>query len=154
MTAKLAAALVATEQTTAALLDRALVSLRAAATAPLPTPAVLVVDDDPEYLEAAMEILGTLRVEVVGFTDPSEALAALRRRLFAVALIDLHLGPRAMTGIELANALDRRTRLILVTGTVPAELPALAIRARADAYFTKPPDTDALLACVRRLLAC
>lgn len=139
---------------------RALEDLSAEITRVLaPPPArVLLVEDDEDAGAQLRDALSSALAEA-GVTvhlrlvrDASAALAAARREEWAAAVLDLHLGDAAITGLTILRALPPWTPVVLVSGTVPEQLPALADRTRAAAAFAKPVDVRALAAALAALL--
>lgn len=118
-------------------------------------PAVLYVDDDYQtasiYGAALREALPGCTVAVVANAD--EAIRAARSTAWSVAVLDLHLGHPRLSGLDVLAELPTSTRVVLVTGYLRAELPALAQRAEVDEHLAKPFTADALARVIRRLLA-
>src|SRR5262245_40997803 len=69
----------------------------AVAVAPV-RPQLLIVDDEKRHVEALCRTLEPEGYDTVGFTSPTDALAALRARTFDVLLTDLMMPE--MDGIE------------------------------------------------------
>ena len=143
------------DQQIAALLDpkrpRALRSERIVRRAP--TADVLLVEDDI----FAPDMVGLLRDQLPGVTvrlaqRADDALDLATRGVWRVAVLDLHLGHARITGLDVLAALSSETRVVLVTGVAPTELPQIAREARVDAHMTKPFAPDALARVVADLL--
>ena len=69
---------------------------------------VIILDDDPASLLLFAKVLQTINaedLEVHGFGGPEEALAFTAHERPALALVDQHLGPGQMTGLEFIRRL-------------------------------------------------
>jgi two-component system, chemotaxis family, sensor kinase CheA len=124
---------------------------------------ILLVDDDPDFVEIARSILEAGGFRVSACDDPREALTRLRAEPHDLIISDL-----MMQELDSGFSLIRQIRadaslaglpVVLVTAIscevglsfTPqsrAELEALG----ADAFFDKPVDPGALLSTARRLL--
>ncbi len=71
--------------------------------APVPDPAILVVDDREENLFAMKKLLGKLDVQIVTATSGAEALGLSLRQRFALILLDVQMP--SMNGFEVAEYL-------------------------------------------------
>jgi len=81
---------------------------------------ILVVEDEPFALEALCELLGAAGFSVVGVSNSSKALEALRRNSFEVLLSDILLADES--GADLARAareLNPSLKVVLMSGYVP-----------------------------------
>lgn len=133
-------------------------SAQIAATLAPAAPRVLLVEDDPDVGELLAESLRSafagcgrpLYLRLVA--DAVDACEAARRESWAAAVVDLPLGHARLSGLDVVAALSSWTPVVLVSGTVPEALPALAGRVRASAHFEKPVDLARLAACVGDLL--
>ena len=99
----------------------------------------LAVDDEPLMLAELTELLQDLRpgAEVLGFTKPRTALAAMEGQTADVAFLDIQMG--GMSGLELAEHLKRRQpdlHIIFVTGY--QKYAVQAFRLHATGYLLKP----------------
>lgn len=117
-------------------------------------PVVLLVDDESHILTALQRTLRKEPYEVVATTSPSEALALLASREFAVLVSDQKMP--GGSGIELLREVARRyprTKRVLLTGW-PEEVPAREREAaQLDAIVLKPWDDEQLKATLRRCVA-
>jgi phosphoserine phosphatase RsbU/P len=101
---------------------------------------VLVVDDDQAMLRTVERILSP-RHEVKGFSSGEEAIEAVKREPFDVAIVDVRMP--GLDGFEVTRAiraLRPRTEVVLVTGSV-TDLDDKLVRAieeRAFYFITKP----------------
>jgi two-component system chemotaxis response regulator CheY len=108
-------------------------------------PLVLVVDDDPDILDAICDILEVERYRVARARNGVEALERVAEERPAIILLDLMMP--VMDGVTFAHALRQRP----VGGNVPILVisadgnPARAASVGARGYLAKPFDIDALL---------
>ena len=101
---------------------------------------VLVVDDDPAMLRTVERILSP-RHEVLGCSSGEEAIQAIKRAPYDVAIVDVRMP--GLDGFEVTRAirsLRPRTEVVLVTGSVTDLDDKLvkAIEERAFYFITKP----------------
>jgi CheY-like chemotaxis protein len=118
---------------------------RGSSPAPKETRRVLVVDDDPTFLEAMVDTVNALGYRVEGASDCDAALAALQREPASLVLADVSM-PR-MNGFDLLKALKRQypqLPVVMMTGHNLTEPAAETIKQSADAYLTKPFHQDAV----------
>ncbi len=111
-------------------------------------PLVLVVDDDPDILEAICDILGTESYRVARARNGLEALERVAAERPDVILLDLMMP--VMDGVAFAHALHQRPAVSDVPILVISAdgNPARAASVNARAYLAKPFDIDALLSHV------
>jgi CheY-like chemotaxis protein len=111
-------------------------------------PLVLVVDDDPDILEAICDILGTGSYRVARARNGLEALERVDAERPDIILLDLMMP--VMDGVTFAQALRQRPSVsdvpILVISADGNPQRAASVNARG--YLAKPFDIDALLAHV------
>ncbi|MEZ4410654.1 MAG: response regulator [Polyangiales bacterium] len=122
----------------------------------LPSPEVLVVEDDPDM----NEMLGAY-VQLAGFEyrpalDGSSALAAMKDRLPALVLLDLMLPD--IDGLEVcqrmrADEATRETPVVILSARDEPEARRRAALLAVREYLTKPFDPDALIASIRKAVA-
>ncbi len=101
---------------------------------------VLVVDDDPAMLRTVDRILAP-RHEVRGCSSGEEAIEAIKREPYDVAIVDVRMP--GLDGFEVTRAiraLRPRTEVVLVTGSVTDldDKMVRAIEERAFYFITKP----------------
>jgi DNA-binding NtrC family response regulator len=116
-------------------------------------PSVLVVDDDVAIRRTLSRILKTEGYHVLTVETGKQAIAASKKRLFNVALIDVRL--QDMEGIALIGKLREtmpRMIRIIVTGYPSMDSAIEAVNRNADDYILKPVDVQELLAMVERQL--
>jgi len=97
-------------------------SLSPAPVASARRPRVLIVDDEPSIVTGLKRWIGT-RADVVGTTDPREALTLALGEKFSLVLCDLNMP--AMSGTDLLAALREREpaagdRFVIMTGSTSA----------------------------------
>lgn len=93
-------------------------------------PRVLIIDDEPAIVRAMQRWLRT-RADVVGTTDPHEAVALAQREQFALVLCDLHMPE--MSGMDLLAELREKApataaRVVIMTGSTQAETVHAGVR--------------------------
>jgi two-component system, chemotaxis family, chemotaxis protein CheY len=114
-------------------------------------PLVLVVDDDPDILDAICDILEVEQYRVARARNGLEALERVESECPAVILLDLMMP--VMDGVTFARVLRERN----VAGNVPILVisadgnPARAASIGARGYLAKPFDIDTLLGHVGQL---
>lgn len=123
---------------------------------PVPSPLVLVIEDDKDTLELLGFLLDIGGYEVVLARTGEEALAILSERTPAVITIDI--GLPGMSGLEVAQHVRRTvaTRavpIVAVTGWGGQQDVARALAAGCDAVLLKPCAPETLHAEIRRLLS-
>ena len=103
---------------------------------------VLVVEDTAECRDTLDIALGSMAGCKVCFAaSAEEALAVIGREPVAALITDLHLA--AMDGLELVAQVRRESRyaaipILVISGDSDPGTPHRALRAGANAYFTKP----------------
>jgi CheY-like chemotaxis protein len=114
---------------------------------------VMVVDDKPELVMLAEEVLASLGYEPVGFIGARTALAAFRRnpRRFDAILTDERM--QSLRGCDLAKMIreiDPSVPVILLTGYRDADIDVRAKEAGIVAILDKPLHVQTLSAALRR----
>ncbi len=114
-------------------------------------PLVLVVDDDPDILDAICDILEAEGYRVSRARHGVEALAAIDEERPAVILLDLMMP--VMDGVAFARALRERPRDAQVPILVISAdgNPARAASVGAQGYLAKPFDIEVLLTSVAEM---
>ncbi len=100
---------------------------------------VLIVDDDPNFLDALVETVNSLGYLASGKPDCESALVALRNETISVVMTDVSMP--AMNGFDLLKVLKRQypeLPVVIMTGHNLSEPAAAMIRESADEYLTKP----------------
>ena len=111
-------------------------------------PLVLVVDDDPDILDAICDILDAEGYRVARARHGEEALAQVEVERPAIILLDLMMP--VMDGVAFAQALhdrplDRDIPIVVISADGN---PQRAASVRATGYLAKPFDIEALLSQV------
>ena len=119
---------------------------------------ILVVDDEPEHVELMRRILMQAGYsEIIGATDPDQAVALFRETLPDILLLDI-----AMPTLEgfpvieqLGNRMDSHGVLIpllIITADVSPEMKRKAFSYGADDLLVKPFENEEVVARVKNLL--
>ena len=78
---------------------------------------ILVVDDDPKFLDAAEHMLTIAGYHVLGAADGNQAVDVLERRHSEIDLIIVDLALPGINGFELIGAISRRPNSIKIIAT-------------------------------------
>ena len=114
---------------------------------------VLIVDDEPDFLETIVKRLQRRKIDVTGVSGGREALELIRTRHFDVTIMDVRMP--GMDGIETLKEMKKATPLmevILLTGHASVESGIEGMQLGAFDYVMKPADIDDLLEKVRQAL--
>ena len=114
---------------------------------------VLIVDDDPDILEAERQILADHGYQVVSARDGAEAQRAVNAGpLPSVIVLDIQMP--GLDGPSFARHLRQQLRHVpLVVVTAAPDPRREADRCNAEAYLPKPFDADELLETIGRFAA-
>jgi len=118
--------------------------------------AILIVDDEPELVRLAEEIVASLGYEAIGFSDPTTAIESFRR---APARFDAVITDERMPvlhGTTLAGMIHELRAdipILLVTGHRERQTDARALRAGIIEILDKPLRAGALRAALGRAFA-
>ncbi len=126
-------------------------------------PLILLVDDDPDFLDINRHVLEAANYRVVAFTDAKQALESMAAEKPALIISDLMMA-NLDSGFSLSKQVKQDPRfadvpIIIATAVTsqlgldfrprtPEELAAMHV----DAYFDKPIPPKALLAKVAELI--
>jgi two-component system response regulator DesR len=101
---------------------------------------VLVVDDDPSFLETMSGWIEThCNVEVVAYSSAEEAMVSATPDGFDVCVLDYELaGANGLTLGAMLRQINPGIRLILTSGELPPGIEALAHEHGFGRVFTKP----------------
>ena len=113
---------------------------------------VLVVDDDSHACELIQEVLRSVEVESLAFTESKQALPYLAKEKFDAVFVDVRMPPP--DGIELtqkirATGLNRGTPIIVITGEDEHALLSRVFGTGANFFLYKPIDRQDILRLVR-----
>jgi two-component system OmpR family response regulator len=115
-------------------------------------PAILVVDDEAEFLNTYRRLFSRLGFRVVVAASRAAALAALAAETFVLVIADLRLPDGdGLDIVRAARATPRPTPAIVVSGFASDEARKAALEAGAAHVFAKPFQAAALAARVREL---
>jgi len=120
---------------------------------PYKRPVILAVDDDPTVLEMVYEGLMMEDFDVMAAIRPDEALEKVTNRHLDFALLDLDLGWKNMTGIELGQELRKEFPdlvVIIMTGYHNLKFAVEAMREHAFHYLIKPFRIDQIVSLTER----
>ena len=110
---------------------------------------VLVVEDQPEYLELMKSLIEDLGHQVTGCRSAAEAWSHYKRTYFPLVVTDWVLLDRDMNGLKLCQSIRNHVNgkysyLLLITGKAdPGDLTAV-LNSGADDYLTKSVDVHLL----------
>ncbi len=115
---------------------------------------LLLVDDEPEFVEPTAVRLGRRGVECVTAGSGEGALEVLRARSFDCAVVDVKMP--GMDGLQLLQRLKTShpgMPVVLLTGHASVELGMQGMEMGAFEYLLKPVELEELLDVVRRAAA-
>lgn len=116
---------------------------------------ILIVDDEPSYLELMKGLLIQEGfTNVVTKDNPLDVMAYLDKQDVDIILLDIYM-PQ-MTGLELLEKIYLqypKIPVIIVTAVDKIEVALNAVKLGAYEFITKPPDTDRLFLTIRRALS-
>ena len=114
---------------------------------------ILIVDDDASVRKTLSSILSLEGYVVETRDNGKQALKAVEKERFDVALIDIQLPD--MKGVDLLSKLKQkqpRMVRIIITGFPSMDNAIKAVNEGADGYVLKPFDPEQLLATIRKHL--
>ena len=122
-------------------------------------PRILIADDQPDVLEALRLILKPEGYQVETANSPASVLAAIERREFDVAIIDLNYTRDTTSGLEgldllkQIQALDATLPVVIMTAWGTVEIAVEAMRRGARDFLQKPWENSRVLAIVSNQVA-
>jgi Lrp/AsnC family transcriptional regulator for asnA, asnC and gidA len=122
-------------------------------------PLILVVDDDPDFVEASRIVLESADYQVISAADGEEALHAMRRERPDLVVLDVMMsgildGLNASVQMRAERGL-RRTPILMVSSITSSDYAAMFPTDEyvpVDVFLSKPVGAEQLLAEVKRLL--
>lgn len=116
---------------------------------------ILVIDDEPSYLELMKVILNEEGyINILTEENPLNVLPLLERTDIDLILLDIFMPE--MNGLELLEKIYAEypaIPVIVITAVNEVQIALKAIKLGAYEFITKPPDTDRLLLTIKRALA-
>ena len=121
-------------------------------------PKLLILDDEPDFLEVCQQLLSGLpsKPEVLTATSGTRAIALLETESFSLLVTDLRM-PK-MDGFQVLAIVRRRfpaLRIVVMTGAVEEQFRARAYAMGIDLFLEKPKsnkETQVFLDCVESML--
>ena len=107
---------------------------------------VLIVDDEPDFLETIVKRLKRRKVDALGVGSGKEAVKVIEERTFDVVILDVRMP--GMDGIETLREIKRKsplTEVIMLTGHASVESGIQGMQFGAFDYVIKPADLDELI---------
>ncbi len=114
---------------------------------------ILVVGDEPDFVDSLCEVLVTTGFPAETTTDPREALDRVTRGDYALVIVDLVMPE--MDGMEVlrrTRAVAPDTEVVIVTGYGTVETAVEAIRAGAADFITKPFESRRIIEVIGRVM--
>ena len=113
---------------------------------------VLLVDDEPDFLDSIRTIFEVKGLSVQCAISGEEAIDLIRKTGFDIIFTDMSM--KGMDGLQFAglakNLLPDAAVYLLTGNSVSPELASLALETGIARIFTKPVNIDVLLDVVRR----
>jgi DNA-binding NtrC family response regulator len=107
---------------------------------------VLVVDDEPDFLETLVKRLSKRNYSVRGAPGGQEALELLRREPADVVLLDIRMpGMDGMQVLREIKKISPDTQVIILTGHASVESARDGLRLGAFDYLMKPSTLDEIM---------
>jgi two-component system, OmpR family, response regulator len=122
-------------------------------TAPLPTPHVLALDDDPSIRQLVSDYLSENELRVTAVATGRELDDVMARETIDIIVLDLRL-QRGEDGLQIARRLRESSRIpiLMLSGRADEADRVMGLELGADDYLTKPFSPRELLARIRALL--
>lgn len=116
-------------------------------------PGILLADDEVTFRETFAKVLEEEGFSVTAVSDGREAVDAITRQSFAVAILDIQMpGSDGISVLREAVAIRPQMRVIMVTAYGTVEMAVEAIKLGACDYVMKPVNFDEMLTKIRQHL--
>lgn len=100
---------------------------------------LLVVDDEPIVGKRLKQAFIKMGIEVETFTDPIEAINAIKQKSFDIVVTDLKMqGIDGMTILERVQRLNPKAKVIIITGYAQIDTASEAFRKGVFDFIPKP----------------
>ncbi len=112
--------------------------------------AILIVDDEPEFVSPLVRRLRKRGFDCQGVLDGVSALAALRENSFAVVLLDMRLPD--LDGVSVLREIKKNwpaTEVLILSGHASIRDGEEGLRQGASDYLIKPVEFETLLEKIR-----
>ena len=123
--------------------------------APMDSPKVLLVDDEPYVLDLLLEVLDSEQVEVMATTSPLEALKLLGEQAFAVVMSDVRMP--VMDGTQLlakAQQVSPDTVRLILTGHADMHMAVQAVNVdHVFRFLEKPWKNENIRVAIRQAVS-
>ena len=121
---------------------------------------IVVIDDDPDFIEYARIVLEAASYDVLAATDAADGLALIRNSAPDLVITDVMMS-YTLEGVSVTSEIRAdpdlcRLPVIVITAiarTPDADLFPQGARPASDGFLTKPVRPDVLLAAVRNCLS-
>ena len=121
---------------------------------------ILVVDDDPDFVETMRIVLETAGYEVISAADGDESLGVIRAQKPDLIILDVIMSS-ILDGLNVSQQLQNDPEhkdipIVMVTSIANTDYAALFPtddHVHIDAFMTKPVPPDQLIVQIERLLA-
>jgi two-component system, OmpR family, response regulator len=107
---------------------------------------VLIVDDEPDFLETIVKRLQKRKVDAIGVGSGKDAVRVLEEQVFDVVILDVRMP--GMDGIETLKEIKKKsplTEVIMLTGHASVESGMQGMQFGAFDFVIKPADLDDLI---------
>jgi FixJ family two-component response regulator len=118
-----------------------------------PTPIAFIVDDDVSVRESLELLIGAENLRAETFASAQEFLSRPRAPIPSCLILDLALPD--LNGLDVQKRIADRVDIPIIFLTGYGDIPTTvqAMKVGAAEFFTKPFDTDALLAAIREAIS-
>jgi len=125
---------------------------------------ILIIEDDPDFIEATKLILEQKNYQVLSAYDPSDGMKIAKKENPNVIILDVMFGEKSKDdGFDFAYKLRQDKKLayipILMLTAVNMEYPGFSFSPKTDGeylpvddFIDKPPEADELLQKIEKLL--